>query len=166
MLTSIRAALPILVHTLFGQDGSILVGTTKEWPSVQVVTTLLFILWAVGLVLLRRTWRVVQRHGGTDSVWSGGWIWISAIEIGVVVALFRVSILWYLTYLNWSGQESLSELPLVLLLFPEALAMSHKWTLTASNVWLLSTLLTVGSVTAALVVAAMVRTVWPQRNGV
>jgi hypothetical protein len=165
MLTSIRAGLAIaavigpLIAVLYGQNGSTLVGTTHEWPSERVMTAFLLILWVLGLLMLRRTLMVVQWHGRTGSVSSGRWVWMSAIEIGLLVALFRVSNVWYLTYLNWSGQETLSALPLIFVLFPEALALPHKWAPTAGNVWLLSMFLTIGSVTAALVVAAMIRTV-------
>ena len=62
-----------------------------------------------------------------------------------LVALLRVSILWYVTYREWTGTQSLTLLPLVLLLYPEGLLLGPTWRLTATNVWLFSGLLTVGS---------------------
>lgn len=51
------------------------------------------------------------------------WLWGSA------VALVRVGVLWLLVYREWTHQQSLNTLPLVLLLFPEGLLLP------ASVIW-------------------------------
>jgi len=72
-------------------------------------------------------------------------LWRSIFRVGSVFAVARVSILWFLTYLNWTGRETLSELPLMLLLCPEALVLSKPVSTSAFHVWLFSALLTIGS---------------------
>jgi hypothetical protein len=51
------------------------------------------------------------------------WLWGSA------VALVRVGVLWFLIYREWTHQQSLNTLPLVLLLLPEGLLLP------ASAIW-------------------------------
>ena len=53
------------------------------------------------------------------------WLWGSA------VALVRVCALWSLVYREWTHQQSLATLPLVLLLFPEGLLLPASVTWTA-----------------------------------
>lgn len=48
---------------------------------------------------------------------------------GSAVALVRVSVLWFLIYREWTHQQSLNTLPLVLLLLPEGLLLP------ASVIW-------------------------------
>src|SRR5262245_1750186 len=71
----------ITLNALYGQNGSTLVGTTHQWPSLRLMTTLLLMLWALGLLLLRRTLNVVKWHGRNDSISSGRWLWLSSIEL-------------------------------------------------------------------------------------
>jgi len=40
-------------------------------------------------------------------------------KVGGVLAVFRVGIYWYLLWREWTGTQSLSTLPLILLLYPE-----------------------------------------------
>src|ERR1700730_8019064 len=47
--------------------------------------------------------------------------WMSVMKVGVVLSFVRVSILWVLTYREWSGAQDLSELFFGLFLFPEIL---------------------------------------------
>lgn len=51
------------------------------------------------------------------------WLWGSA------VAFVRVGVLWLLIYREWTHEQSLDTLPLVLLLFPEGLLLP------ASVIW-------------------------------
>jgi len=140
-----------------GDDQSRLIGTVHEWPSDTTLTTLLLIAWAFSVFLFRRTVRVITWHKRNDSTGSRRWFWFCTVEIGVELALVRVSTLWYMTYLNWSGKESMGELGLLLFLLPEVLVVPHHFNLTASNVWLLSLLLTIGSITLAVIVGIMIR---------
>ncbi len=81
--------------------------------------------------------------------------WISAMKVGGLVALLRVSILWYLTYREWTGTQSLSLLPLLLLLYPEGLLVAPTSSPTAADVWLLRGLLAVGSLVMTVVAALL-----------
>jgi hypothetical protein len=116
-----------------------------------VISSTLF--WALVLFVFRRS------VDGKDSTGSNQRLWVSSIKLGLFLGLLRVANLWYLTYLNWSGQQSLGNLLPALLLLPEAGVMPKKWDLTAGNVWMFSAVLMIGSVVIALVVAVMSRTV-------
>jgi hypothetical protein len=82
----------------------------------------------------------------------------SAIELGCVLALERVSALWYLTYREWTHTQSLSTLPLVPLLCPEGLLLPRGWKPTTPQILLLSGVLAVSSVAAVLAVAKVMST--------
>jgi hypothetical protein len=118
-----------------------------------MVTTSLWILTGllVLLVVLTLTVDRVQRHSASPR----RRFWISAMKFGGVVALLRVSVLWYVTYREWTGTQSLSLLPLVLLLYPEGLLLPPTWSLTATLIWLFSGLLTIGSLTITVVVGLL-----------
>jgi len=45
---------------------------------------------------------------------------ILTARAGGVLAVFRLGIYWYLLWREWTGTQSLSTLPLILLLYPEA----------------------------------------------
>jgi hypothetical protein len=122
----------------------------SEAKTLVIFSTL---FWALVLFVFRRT------VNGNDSIASNQRLWVSSIKLGLFLGLLRVANLWYLTYLNWSGQQSLSNLLPALLLLPEAGVMPKKWDLTAGNVWLFSAVLMIGSVVISLVVAVMSRTV-------
>src|SRR5258708_15589603 len=122
---------------------------------VPLVETLYFLVIALVLVLSYLSLAAIACNLRNNSRSSRKWFWISAVTIGLVLAFSRMSGLWYFAYLNRSGQESGAELLLLLPLYPEVLAMPHQWVITASNVWLLSTLLTIGSVTMALAVGLL-----------
>lgn len=79
--------------------------------------------------------------------------WILTMRFGGLVALVRIVILWYLTYREWTGTQSLSLLPLILLLYPEGLLLPPTWRLTTTHVWLFSGLLIIGSLIMTGVVA-------------
>ena len=81
---------------------------------------------------------------------------MSVMLVGGGVALVRVVILWYVTYRQWSGNESLFELPLIILLFPELLVMPNNRP-TAANMWVSTGILVVGSFA---VVSALALLVW------
>lgn len=126
----------------------------------MVTTTILWILTGllVALVFLKLTAaRACQakRHPKTDCAASRRRFWISTMKFAGWVALLRVSILWYVTYREWTGTQSLTLLPLVLLLYPEGLLARPRWGLTATNVWLFSGLLTIGSYIMTVVVGLL-----------
>jgi hypothetical protein len=78
------------------------------------------------------------------------WLW------GSVVALVRVGALWFLIYREWTHQQSLATLPLVLLLFPEALLLPASVIWTATLALMFSVVVIAGSY---LWVAALALTV-------
>jgi hypothetical protein len=57
----------------------------------------------------------------------------------------RVGVLWFLVYRVWTNQQDLATLPLVLLLFPEALLLPGSVTWTAKVAALFSVALIAGS---------------------
>jgi hypothetical protein len=64
---------------------------------------------------------------------------------GSAVALVRVGVLWFLIYREWTHQQSLETLPLVLLLFPEALVLPASVTWTTKLALMFSAALIAGS---------------------
>ena len=79
------------------------------------------------------------------------WLW------GVVVALVRVGALWFLIYREWTHQQSLATLPLVLLLFPEGLLLPAPVIWTAKLALVFSAALIGGSFLWMVVLARAVR---------
>ena len=79
------------------------------------------------------------------------WLW------GSIVALVRVGALWFLIYREWTHQQSLGTLPLVLLLFPEALLLPASVIWTAKLALLFSAALSAGSFLMVAVLALVVR---------
>jgi hypothetical protein len=82
-------------------------------------------------------------------------VWSYATRLGGVIAFVRIAILWYATYREWTGTQSLSILPLLLLLFPEGAALPRNWPHTAPHVLLFSGLLAVGSFGFGLLIAGL-----------
>ncbi len=78
---------------------------------------------------------------------SGVWLW------GGSVASVRVGVLWLLIYHVWTNQESLATLPLVLLLFPEALLLPGSVMWTTGLAVLFSVVLIAGSFLWVLMVS-------------
>jgi uncharacterized membrane protein len=66
------------------------------------------------------------------------------MNVAYVVSFIRVMILWYVTYREWSHNESLSELPLMVLLLPELLLMPGGRS-TPATMWISTGLLVAGS---------------------
>src|ERR1700730_6259883 len=88
-----------------------------------------------------RDWEVAKRYLRSDSIS----VWSCAERLGGIIAFVRIAILWYATYREWTGTQSLSILPLLLLLIPEGAALPRNWPLTAPHVLLSSGLLADGS---------------------
>ena len=71
------------------------------------------------------------------------------------LAILRVGALWFLIYLEWTNQQTLSALPLILLLYPEVLLFpaTHSWTLGSGLVF--SIALVAGSAVVGAVAAGL-----------
>lgn len=76
---------------------------------------------------------------------------------GSVLAALRVGTLWHLVYRLWTNQQSLTSLPLILLLFPEVLLLPGSVTWTAKLAVVFSVVLIAGSFLWVTVVALAVR---------
>ena len=76
---------------------------------------------------------------------------------GSVLAAIRVGALWLLVSRLWTNQQSLTSLPLVLLLFPEALLLPGSVTWTAKLAVVFSVVLIAGSFLCVTVAALAVR---------
>ena len=104
-------------------------------------------------------WRGMISRMANNVARSGGPVarqfWRSVLRIGAILAFFRVLILWYLVYREWTGTQSISVLPLILLLFPEGAVVPHGLPWTAAHAWLFSGLLTIGSFTAAFLIRGL-----------
>ncbi len=96
---------------------------------------------------------MVKRYLKPDSIS----VWNYAIRLGGVIALVRISILWYATYREWTGTQTLSLTPLLILLLPEGATIPPNWPPTALHVWLFGGLLAVGSFGFGLVVSLVVK---------
>ena len=62
---------------------------------------------------------------GADARSHSRWkrFFLLTARAGGVLAAIRVGIYWYLLWREWTGTQSLSTLPLILLLYPEAAAV-------------------------------------------
>jgi hypothetical protein len=81
---------------------------------------------------------------------------MSVLFLGGVVTAVRVLILWYVTCRAFVHRESLSELPLILLLMPELLVAPGD-PVTPRVMWTLAGLLVIGSF---VMVSALALLVW------
>lgn len=79
------------------------------------------------------------------------WLWGSA------VASVRVGVLWFLIYREWTHQQSLATLPLVLLLFPEGLLLPAPLVWTVKLALVFSASLIAGSCLWVVILALAVR---------
>jgi hypothetical protein len=117
-----------------------------------VVTALVvygtFVVALAFLTLVVARARVAKQGGRAEAVSASRGFWTRTIRLGAVLAIVRVSVLWYLMYREWSGTQSLSAVLLVLLLYPEGAMMSHA-AFALNDVVLLSSFLIIGSIAIA-----------------
>lgn len=79
------------------------------------------------------------------------WCW------GTGVAMVRVGVLWFLVYHVWTNQQSLTTLPLLLLLFPEAMLLPGSVVWTTHLAMLFSAVLVAGSFLWVLILSFVTR---------
>lgn len=79
------------------------------------------------------------------------------ICVGLLVAAVRIGVLWYLFVRKAMGQESLDEILLILLLYPEGLFFPRDWQATLTRTIGVSGVLLVGSLCITAIVAATLR---------
>jgi hypothetical protein len=79
------------------------------------------------------------------------------VAVSGLLGTVRLGALWFLTYLEWTHQQTLSALPLVFLMLPEALVFPAGHTLNASSAILFTLLLTAGSCATGGIVAGLQR---------
>jgi hypothetical protein len=82
---------------------------------------------------------------------------VPAMQVAAAVSAARVLIFWYLVYRQWTRTEDLSELYLIVFVFPELLLTRDTGLLSWSDV-ALSTILLVGG--SAFMIAALALPVW------
>jgi len=87
--------------------------------------------------------------------WARFWI------IAVILSAARLSALWLLLYREWSRRQSLSLLPLIIILYPEALWLPNDVSWTLARAIQFSGLLICGSF---LIAAAVVGVAWAFRR--
>jgi len=73
--------------------------------------------------------------------------------VGGIIVFVRIAIFWYATYRELAGMQSISMLPLLLLLFPEGAAIPRNWLPTAAHLLLSKGLLAAGSFGSGLLIA-------------
>jgi hypothetical protein len=76
------------------------------------------------------------------------------MRLGSLLAATRIGVLWFLIYREATHQQSLAELPLILLLYPEGLLLPRNFTWTVERGVVFSGALLLGSL---LLVAFVVR---------
>jgi hypothetical protein len=76
---------------------------------------------------------------------------------GGVIAVVRVGVLWFLIYREWTHQQSLATLPLILLLLPEGLLVPTPVVWTAKLAYVFSVALIASSFAWVLILAVPVR---------
>jgi len=79
------------------------------------------------------------------------------VRIGPIVVAIRVGILWYLFARQAVGNESISEVPLVLMLMPEGLLISRNWSWTPARLMAATIVLTISSILITAIVLAVFR---------
>jgi len=79
------------------------------------------------------------------------------IYVGLLVAAARIGVLWYLFVRHAMGRESLEEILLILLLYPEGLFFPRDWQATLIRTIGVSGVLLVGSLIITAIVAATLR---------
>ena len=84
----------------------------------------------------------------------------SFIRFGLAIAAARVSSLWVLVWLEQTGRQTISALPLVFLLYPEGLLLPYRAGAgIVSRVIVLSVLLVMGSLAAVALVSLVAKQV-------
>ena len=76
--------------------------------------------------------------------------------LSVIIAVPRLAAFWLLLVLEAAGRHSISQLPLVLLLYPEGLLVSNGHVWTAGSALMFSGLLLIGSVILSAVISGLV----------
>jgi hypothetical protein len=84
-------------------------------------------------------------------------VWTYAAKVGGIIAFVRISIFWYATYRELARTQSISMLPLLLLLFPEGAAIPRNWPPTAAHLLFSNGLLAAGSFGFGLLIAGLVK---------
>ena len=79
------------------------------------------------------------------------------ICIGLLVAAVRIGVLWYVFLRHAMGRESLDEILLILLLYPEAMFFPRDWQATFIRTIGVSGVLLLGSLIITAIVAATLR---------
>ena len=84
----------------------------------------------------------------------------SVIRFGLAIAAARVSALWVLVWLEQTGRQTISALPLVLLLYPEGMLLPYRASAgMVSRAIVLSVLLVMGSLAAVALVSMLAKQV-------
>jgi hypothetical protein len=76
--------------------------------------------------------------------------------VGAIIATVRIGVLWFLTWLKVTDSETLSALPLIVLLLPEGLIVPE-WSNPIAFAITLSTLLLAGSLVGTVFVSYTIR---------
>jgi hypothetical protein len=84
------------------------------------------------------------------------WRWRLAVKISIVLAAVRIFDCWLLFVLDRTGQASISQLPLVILPYPEASLVQPTGTWDVPHYLLLSVLLALGSAVVGIVSAGII----------
>lgn len=79
------------------------------------------------------------------------------VRVGVFVAAARIGVFWYLFIRRAMGQESLDEVLLIWLLYPEGLLIPRAWKWTLTKGVGMSIALLVGSLLITAIIAAILR---------
>lgn len=99
-------------------------------------------LLAVVLLLSAYATRISRRRNAAG---SHGSLLRFFLTVGMILALVRISALWFLVYHVWARQGSVSQLPLVVLLFPDGLLLPNRFAWTVWGTALFSIVLLIGS---------------------
>ena len=109
-----------------------------------------------GLILVLCIWllcetKLAKHYLRPDSTSA----WTYAAKVGGIIAFVRIAIFWYATYRELAGTQSISMLPLLLLLFPEGAAIPRNWPPTAAHLLFSNGLLAAGSFGFGLLIAGL-----------
>jgi hypothetical protein len=81
----------------------------------------------------------------------------SVLNIAIAISCVRVFVLFFLVYCEWTGRQSISLLPLVLLLYPEGLLLRDGLTWTVGKAAGFGALLIIGSFSLTFIGAIILR---------
>lgn len=82
---------------------------------------------------------------------------LRVIRVGVFVAAARIGVFWYLFIRQAMGQESLDEVLLILLLYPEGLLIPRNWQWTLTGGFGMSIAILIVSLLITGIIAAILR---------